>query len=71
MEEPCTASRCKGVSDLTPWASGGRGSRGIRLFPGTLADLQAVDVVVEAVVEFAVIELASAIAGAIAAFADG
>ena len=52
-------------------ASGDRGSRKMRLFPSTLADLHAVDVIVEAVVGFAVIELASAIAGAVAAVADG
>ena len=49
------ASWQPGASILMPWASWCRGSRGIRLFPGTLADLHAV------VVEFAVIELASVV----------
>ena len=59
-----------------PWASWGRGSRRIRLFPGALADPNAVALVVgfavielASVVEFAVIALAMADAGAGASIA--
>ena len=48
------------LASLAPWASGGRRSREIRLFPSMLANMHAVDVVVEV----AVIELANVDAGA-------
>ena len=62
MGEPSAASWLRGGSPgarprlLEPWAAGGKAEGA---FPSLLADLHAVDVVVE----FAVIELTSAIAG--------
>ena len=63
MKEPLDAS-CPGgasasLASLAPWASGGRVSCGIRLFPNTLANVHAVGVVVG----FAMIENASVDAG--------
>ena len=64
MVEPSGASWLRVASallaSLEPWASGATGSRGSQLISGTLADLHAIDVVVD----FAVLELANADASA-------